>query len=53
MFSRCERGYLATKYGLRWYRVGGVLICGEINKKFMLLVGLPLVCLINKLPVHF
>jgi hypothetical protein len=44
-FSRCEKGYLATKYALRWHGAGGVLRCGEINKIFMLLVGLPLVCL--------
>jgi hypothetical protein len=30
-----------------------VLRCGEINKKFMLLVGLPVVYLINNLPVLF
>jgi hypothetical protein len=45
MFPRSERGYLATKYALRWHGAGSVLRCGEINKKFMLLVDLPLVCL--------
>ena len=48
-----ERGYLGTKNALRWHGAGGVLRCREIAQKIMLLVGLPLVCLINKLPVLF
>jgi len=52
MFSRFERGYLATNMlfdGMELVEQSvSVLRCGENTKKFMLLVGLPVVCLINK-----